>query len=516
MFISEEVINAYILFPDLPLFLVRKSHVDSENKNLEWRLSFSVVEKEIIKEIPPIPKRAFMICKELMAFKIFRKFHGSNFESSQLWKSFFLQDNNSAKEVEKISKIIKDEYNPLTTYHWKTALLKKMDDSWGEADRNIGELYEMVRELIGYVLTAVQEKTMSNYFLPGMNLYHKFTDEEFKSCTELLEEMLSDFPETIRTLVFSKNYNVNLGGDERINLLPYQRFDEFRQEINNIPDVLLLEGYYSFLTSMFTSDLKHPSDWFWDSSGRLQQSVKHAYFLKRMAKHLGLYEEDEPDFLVSFNNGFKSLTADFPFIRLIMLAVEKIEGQNILQLLLEFLECPPEGQFLPSQLLVKRFHAAPNVSIMSSISNVFALAKHFGGNNQQKLKAESVMKYIDITGQIKTAKLKDDIRQHFDSQSYYKCCEKIVGRLSNYNFGLEEPQLVSWLQPKNMKECMGLENPNLVITWAQPPLLSDIKCKIFDLLWKILEPILVEENRRWMSIDELERIALLESIKAKN
>jgi len=60
-------------------------------------------------------------------------------------KTFFLKNNSPAGDIENISKKIKEEYGPLTTYHWKTATSQKIDKSWSDSEL---DLYDIVRKLI--------------------------------------------------------------------------------------------------------------------------------------------------------------------------------------------------------------------------------------------------------------------------------------------------------------------------------------------------------------------------------
>ena len=57
----------------------------------------------------------------------------------------------------------------------------------------------------------------------------------FERSKALLNEMLSDFPNAIKFLLFSKDYNVNSENTDKIkHLFPYRRFEY----IVNFPDDL--------------------------------------------------------------------------------------------------------------------------------------------------------------------------------------------------------------------------------------------------------------------------------------
>jgi len=482
--------------------LVRKSHKDSEAKNLEWRLSFSVVEKEIIKEIPEIPKRAFMICKELMAYKMFQKLYGNYSDASKQWKSFFLKENpdiginvrkvlfklegvSSYVKIDKISKKIKEEYGPLTTYHWKTATLRKMDESWGNAELGLKDLYNMVRELIEFVLDAVKAESMNNYFVPGMNLYYKFTKKQeegqFKRSKELLEEMLDDFSETIRTLVFSKNYNVNFEGEgKRYHLLAYQKFDKFHQRIDDIPNFLLLEGYFTFLTSLFTPDLKHPRDWVVnkkENENTPKISVKHTYFLMRMANHLGLVQQqDLPDSNSGFGSLILKLLNTFPLT--IFASVPQEEGK--LELFIGFFNDDPkfcDGNFMK---------IINDGQFKSNLGRLFLLTQHFPAKNRDISLKESVGKYITENGEINIFQLERDILEFVSENKHHKFCEKICGFLKQFDF----EQIMTLFQRFSKNDSCDDRNWKL-------PMQSDLTSTPVNLFLKILRVGLEEENRHW-------------------
>ena len=494
---------------DLPLFLVRKSHVDSVNKKLEWRLSFSVIEKEIINKIPQIPKRAFMICKELMAFKVFQGLYGDDSDSSKLWQSFFLKESNDFglnvrktllrldglppdKEIDSISKTIKEKYNPLTTYHWKTALLRKMDESWGAAKLSPKHLYSLVRELIEFVLDAVKAKSMSNYFVPGMDLYYKFTkkeeDGQFERSKVFLEEMLSDFPETVKSLLFT---TVNI----RHHLLPYQKFDEFHQEVNNISKVLLLEGYYTFLTSMFTSDLKQPRDWKNSEDNRMHQiSIKDTYFLTRMASDLGLIKHRLTcDFNIGFSLLISSLLNDFPLTRFVFssafrhMQLEDINKQYNIHgrrdAFLEFIRKDPE-------MSDKQFNKITE-HLTSNMARMFVLAQHLYPFNPRAALNKSVVKYIQENGEINISLLNTNIRQAVSSNEYHKFCENVVGLLRQYSF----KQIMTL--SKRLRHEDNNSNGKKKI-WQEPHL-SDLLSTPIDLFLKILNVGLKKENNDWVT-----------------
>jgi len=535
--------------------------VDSTNKNLEWRLSFSVVEKEIIKEIPQISKRAFMICKELMAFKIFQKLYGLT--STNEWKNLFIRESEKSEEiglvpmglhpmgmqpmgmhpmgmhpmglypsfgrndgmksagvsiVEKISKKIKDDYGPLTTYHWKTALLNKMDESREWTGLGPTDLYNTVRELIESVLKAVKEKSMSNYFLPDMNLYYKFTKEDeqgqFERSQKLLEEILDDFPNTIKSLVFSKNYNVNFEGEcERHHLFSYGEFESFRREITNIPNVLLLEGYFTFLSSLFNiNGLNQPSESLVNkirfSDNRPYISIKHSYFLTRMTScDGGLPDQNEVDFHNGYNTLIRDILKKFPLLILTLVKEVRLD-RDLFSKLFE-----NDPQITSISFLYAMMSTLPTISM---IGTMLALS------TQDKLKT-SVAKYIntDDGGEINIDQLESDIRANISEKANAheilcnKIVNKIVNKLKEYDFEGQEPMVVEWLTEEKMRvffRSNGVD-PILSPTFYQVPLLSDLLATPVDVFMKLLRAVCEAENREWKKVDATKRSELLKILQ---
>ena len=59
------IIQFCFQFLETPLYLVPKAQPNSEDPSLEWRLSFSLVEKKIFESVPYIFRKVYLLCKNL-------------------------------------------------------------------------------------------------------------------------------------------------------------------------------------------------------------------------------------------------------------------------------------------------------------------------------------------------------------------------------------------------------------------------------------------------------------------
>ena len=123
------------LYIDIDLYLVPKSHPESKNRWAEWRLSFSMVEIELMKELPFVHRKAYLCCKQLIKYMKM-----DNFQS----------------------------------YVLKTVLLWSMDECNEEAV-NVDEesLYKLVLALICKLMKGYEDEVVQHYFLPDVNLLEK-------------------------------------------------------------------------------------------------------------------------------------------------------------------------------------------------------------------------------------------------------------------------------------------------------------------------------------------------------
>ena len=123
---------------DTPLYMIPKSHPKSDNPWIEWRISFSLVEKEIYVNLPSVLRKVYLLCKML----------------SLEWKKKF-------------------EFH---SYILKTAFLWKYEE-WGEQDKVYSEddIIDMIIEVFLYVSKCYEIKNIAMYFMPEMNLLEQYS-----------------------------------------------------------------------------------------------------------------------------------------------------------------------------------------------------------------------------------------------------------------------------------------------------------------------------------------------------
>ena len=151
---------------EIPLYMARKCHPQSSTKTVEWRLIFPLVEKEAMLALPLIQKKAFMLCKFI-----------NKLEPGIKWG-----------EIQK-------PIEPIPTFHWKTAVLWKMDeynDDEIKCDDGL-EVYNRIKDLFHYLYQAYKNKKLNNYFIPDMNLLTKFNEKELEHAELVLKKMLYNF-----------------------------------------------------------------------------------------------------------------------------------------------------------------------------------------------------------------------------------------------------------------------------------------------------------------------------------
>ena len=125
-------------FLDTPLYMVPKSHPKSDNPWIEWRISFSLVEKEIYVNVPSIFRKVYLLCKIL----------------SSEWKKKFM----------------------FHSYILKTVFLWKYEE-WGEQDKIYSEddIIDMIIDVFLYLSKCYENKNIAMYFVPEMNLLEQYS-----------------------------------------------------------------------------------------------------------------------------------------------------------------------------------------------------------------------------------------------------------------------------------------------------------------------------------------------------
>ena len=190
------IIQLCLSFLETPLYLIPKAHPNSEKPWLEWRLSFSLVEKKIFESVPYIFHKVYLHCKSL----------------TRIWKG---------------------KYN-FPSYVLKTVFLWNYED-WQKSENEFTEdgILEIILQLFINLYEYYKDGVLPMYFIPEVNLpdqYSKMEKEnvitELKALTNL--QSLSSF--------ISKNSS-----------------KPFRQIVS--PYI----GFTSISSTIYSSDLMQPS-----------------------------------------------------------------------------------------------------------------------------------------------------------------------------------------------------------------------------------------------------------------
>ena len=123
---------------DTPLHVIPKSHPKSDNPWVEWRISFSLIEKEIYLNVPVIFRKVYLLCKTL----------------SSEWKTKF----------------------KFHSYILKTVFLWKYEE-WVEQGKVYSEsdTIDMILDIFSYLLKCYENENIPMYFVPEMNLMEQYS-----------------------------------------------------------------------------------------------------------------------------------------------------------------------------------------------------------------------------------------------------------------------------------------------------------------------------------------------------
>ncbi|XP_066926961.1 uncharacterized protein [Clytia hemisphaerica] len=117
---------------DSAIYLVSKAHPDSAYPWIEWRMSFSMVEKEIMRNLPHLYRKVFLIFKEIV-------------------------------------------HQDVISYKLKTVFLWQYEqwEKSGEGSFDVEHILEMVQCLLKCLYKAYKERHLKNYFIPNVNLFEQ-------------------------------------------------------------------------------------------------------------------------------------------------------------------------------------------------------------------------------------------------------------------------------------------------------------------------------------------------------
>ena len=132
------------------LYMIPKSHPTAENRWIEWRLSFSLVEKEIFVSIMYLYRKVYLFCKKLTSkWKKKYSFHSYELKTVFLW-----------------------------TY-----------ENWEKSGKGFTEndLLSMMVDVFSYLLACYEDRNIPMYFIPELNLLEQYpitTQEELLNCLQ--------------------------------------------------------------------------------------------------------------------------------------------------------------------------------------------------------------------------------------------------------------------------------------------------------------------------------------------
>ncbi|XP_066919873.1 cyclic GMP-AMP synthase-like receptor 2 [Clytia hemisphaerica] len=194
-------------FSEIPLFLIPKSHPESQNPMVEWRLSFSLVEKEILLNLPLSWRKVYLIIKSQ-----FKESHEQSFE------------------------ILPDQQyyqSPLESYHIKTVLLWLYEK---HTDFDENDIIGLLKLVVDRLLEAFSEMKLPNYFIPGQNILRNAQKYDFYKI-ERVKEMLEKI-KLVDNLMFLYIRGSMLNQDYRKTSFTTSRATKLKENgfLDNIPD----------------------------------------------------------------------------------------------------------------------------------------------------------------------------------------------------------------------------------------------------------------------------------------
>jgi len=183
------------------LYLVPKPHPESKHPQAEWRLSFSIGEREIMLRLPEYHRKVFVWLKSY-----FKNHHRKNHHES--WKKF-------------------------ESFHLKTVLLWHLDDETNMNLNTVTCIPSIVFNLIQRLTEAFDKKFLPNYFMPKLNLLADKTDECCQELKQDFESMVVNiFAHFIQKFGVCNIEQVQ-NSEEDINFLPHHVMMLFNEFVNS-------------------------------------------------------------------------------------------------------------------------------------------------------------------------------------------------------------------------------------------------------------------------------------------
>ena len=120
--------------------MMPKSHPNSDDPGFEWRASFSLVEKKILRKIHYLFRKVYLICKKITVIKEWKK-----------------------------------QYN-FPSYILKTAFLWTLEEKWSEPEKfTENNMLSMILEIFSYLKKYFEKNNVPNYFIPEMNILEQYS-----------------------------------------------------------------------------------------------------------------------------------------------------------------------------------------------------------------------------------------------------------------------------------------------------------------------------------------------------
>ena len=137
------------VFSEKALYFVSKAHPMSKKPWVEWRLSFSLVEKEIFVNLPCLFRKVYLLCKTLtLEWKKMYDFPSYILKTTVLW---------TYEEWQRTKKVFTED-----------------------------DLLTMIADIFRYLLNSYEKRNVRMYFIPELNLleqqYSQTIKSEFSGC----------------------------------------------------------------------------------------------------------------------------------------------------------------------------------------------------------------------------------------------------------------------------------------------------------------------------------------------
>ncbi|XP_045193847.2 uncharacterized protein LOC123549652 [Mercenaria mercenaria] len=238
----------------LPCFLVPTGYHES---NLEWRISFSLQERELFWKLTDLQYKCFIMMKYI--------------KEASFGKEHFQSENS------------------LTSYHCKTALFYTIENNSGIWKQ--GDLIDVTTLCFRLLLKWTDIRYCPSYFVPTLNLFWKLNDNDFENMKRLLQAFLAEpvvhFSKGIVLMHYMHNSELTL--DPKLKEL----YDVYETPISSIK---------------FIESLDHTHRELGDMLGNVMEYVSHLSLLEtinHLASILNMKQRNDANLLTSLA---------FPFI----------------------------------------------------------------------------------------------------------------------------------------------------------------------------------------------------------